>query len=85
MMVMPRAGWEHLRSQINVRRREDRSTPIARCRLCEGGVFIRAQATQNTHVPMFPEVLNGLVRAELDDLGQLPCWVTPSSKVAPDS
>lgn len=53
LMVMPRAGWEHLRSQINVRRREDRSTPIARCRLCEGGVFIRAQATQNTHVPMY--------------------------------
>jgi hypothetical protein len=30
---------------------------------------------------LFPEVLNGLVRAELDDLGQLPCWATPSPKV----
>lgn len=53
LMVMPRAGWEHLRSQINVRRREDRSKPIARCRLCEGGVFIRVQATQDSHVPMY--------------------------------
>ena len=29
---------------------------------------------------LFPEVLDGLVRAELDDLGQLPCWASPSPK-----
>ena len=53
LMAMPRAGWEHLRSQINVRRREDRSKPLARCRICEGGVFIRVQATQDSHIPMY--------------------------------
>lgn len=42
LMAMPRARWEHLRSQINVRRREDRLRPLARCRICEGGIFIRA-------------------------------------------
>ncbi|MDG6079920.1 hypothetical protein E3U23_12040 [Erythrobacter litoralis] len=53
LMAMPRAGWEHLRNQINVRRREDRSRPIARCRICEGGVFIRAQAVGDSHIPMY--------------------------------
>lgn len=53
LMSMPRAGWEHLRAQINVRRRQDRSKPIAKCRLCEGSVFIRAQATEDSHVPMY--------------------------------
>lgn len=52
-MAMPRAGWEHLRAQINMRRREDRTRPVARCRLCEGGVFIRAQATRDDHIPMY--------------------------------
>ena len=53
LMAMPRAGWEHLRNQINVRRRKDRSRPIARCRICEGGVFIRAQAVSDSHIPMY--------------------------------
>lgn len=53
LMAMPRASWEHLRSQINLRRQSDPSAPLARCRLCEAGVFIRAQATKNDHVPMF--------------------------------
>ena len=29
---------------------------------------------------LFPEVLDGLVRAELDDLGQLPSWASPSQE-----
>lgn len=53
LMAMPRAGWGHLRSQINVRRREERSRPLARCRICEGGVFIRVQATRDGHIPMY--------------------------------
>lgn len=58
LMAMPRAGWEHLRAQINLRRRQDRQRPLAKCRLCGGGVFIRSQATLVSHVPMyahFPE------------------------------
>lgn len=53
LMAMPRASWEHLRSQINLRRQAEPLKPLARCRLCEGGVFIRSQATKNNHVPMF--------------------------------
>lgn len=59
LMAMPRAGWEHLRSQINVRRREDKARPIARCRICEGGVFIRAQADRSGHVPMYAHYPEG--------------------------
>lgn len=58
LMAMPRAGWEHLRAQINLRRRQDRTRSLAKCRLCEGGVFIRSQATRDSHVPLyahFPE------------------------------
>lgn len=53
LMAMPRADWEHLRREINLRRRGDPSNPLARCRLCEGGVLIRAQAVQGGHVPLF--------------------------------
>lgn len=53
LMAMKRESWEHLRAQINLRRRSDPSVPLARCRLCSGGVFIRAQAIDNDHVPMF--------------------------------
>lgn len=59
LMAMPRAGWEHLRGQINVRRREDRTRPIARCRLCEGSVFIRVQADRDSHVPMYAHYPEG--------------------------
>lgn len=57
-MAMPREGWEHLRSEINRRRRLNPDRPLARCRLCEGGVFIRAQAVGNDRIPLyahFPE------------------------------
>ncbi len=58
-MAMPRETWEHLRSEINRRRKLEPGRPIARCRLCEGGVFIRAQAVEGGHIPFyahFPEV-----------------------------
>lgn len=53
LMAMRRESWEHLRTQINLRRQDDTGVPLARCRLCEGGVFIRSQATKSGHVPMF--------------------------------
>lgn len=53
LMAMPRAGWEHLRTQINMRRREDKGRPLAKCRLCEGGIFIRAQADRGDHIPLY--------------------------------
>jgi hypothetical protein len=58
LMAMPRERWEHLRSEINMRRRDEPARPLARCRLCEGGVFIRAQAVEGDHIPFyahFPE------------------------------
>lgn len=42
-----------------MRRREDRTRPIARCRLCEGGVFIRVQADRDGHVPMYAHYPDG--------------------------
>jgi len=30
-------------------------------------------------VRLFPEVFNGLVRAELEDLGRLPRWASPAA------
>lgn len=53
LMAMPRESWEHLRTQINIRRQEAPNTALARCRLCEGGVFIRAQAVDGDHVPFY--------------------------------
>lgn len=53
LMAMRRESWEHLRTEINLRRQVDPATPLARCRLCKSGVFIRAQAIKNDHLPMF--------------------------------
>jgi hypothetical protein len=53
LMDMPRADWDHLRAEINLRRLDDPTKPLARCRLCEEPVFIRSQATEAGHVPMF--------------------------------
>lgn len=59
LMAMSRERWEHLRNEINIRRRDEPARPLARCRICEGGVFIRAQAiADGDHVPLyyhFPE------------------------------
>lgn len=49
LMAMPRTGWDHLRREINLRRQQDRSQPLAKCRLCEGGVYIpRARRSNAT-------------------------------------
>lgn len=61
LMAMPRSGWEHLRQEINRRRKQDKSKPLAKCRLCEGGVYIRSQATATGHLPIyahFPEAIS---------------------------
>lgn len=53
LMVMDRPGWEHLRAEINLRHRADPDRPLARCRLCRAGVYIKAQATGSSHSPLF--------------------------------
>lgn len=53
LMAMPRASWEHLRSQINLRRQAEPLKPLARCRLCESSIYIRSQATKDNHLPVF--------------------------------
>lgn len=60
LMGMPREAWEHLRTQINLRWASDSETPLARCRLCEGAVFIRTQNDgDGGHVPMFVHYSEG--------------------------
>ena len=71
LMAMPRAAWGHLRSQINLRWQQDRSNPLARCRLCEGGVFIRSQATRDGHIPMFAHFPDGSKTCPWYDGGNL--------------
>lgn len=53
LMAMPRATWEHLRSEINRRRQQDPSRPLARCRLCKGPVFIRSHFAGGEHSPVY--------------------------------
>jgi hypothetical protein len=53
LMAMERPAWEHLRGEINRRRRLDPEKPLARCRQCKGPVYLRAQWTDGGHVPMF--------------------------------
>lgn len=53
LMAMERPAWEHLRGEINRRRRSDPDRPLARCRQCKGPVYVRAQWTEDGHVPMF--------------------------------
>jgi hypothetical protein len=53
LMAMERAAWEHLRGEINRRRRREPNQPLARCQLCKGPVYIRAQRTDGGRVPMF--------------------------------
>lgn len=59
LLEMPRAEWEHLRGQINIRRRLDRLRPLARCRICESGVFIRVRADRYGHSPMYAHYPEG--------------------------
>lgn len=53
LMAMPSAQWEHIRFEITKRRQEDPVQPLARCRLCRGSVFIKAQATSAGLAPYF--------------------------------
>lgn len=53
LMAMDRAGWEHLRAEINLRHKADPDNPLARCRLCRAGVYIKAQVTRAGHIPLF--------------------------------
>lgn len=53
LLALPRATWEHLRAEINRRRRSDPHRPLARCRLCKGPIFIRAQVVQGEHSPVY--------------------------------
>lgn len=53
LMTMERPAWEHLRGEINRRRQRDPDNPLARCRLCRGAVYIKAQAAGTDHVPLF--------------------------------
>lgn len=59
LMAMDRPDWEHLRDRINLRRADVPDQPLARCRQCEHGVFIRAQAVDDDHVPMFAHFPGG--------------------------
>lgn len=53
LMAMPRATWDHLRGEINRRRQQDPSRPLARCRLCKGPVFIRSHFAGGEHAPVY--------------------------------
>lgn len=53
LMAMEPAVWEHLRSEINLRRTADPDRPLARCHYCQSSIYIRAQATRDGNVPMF--------------------------------
>lgn len=53
LMALPKGQWEHLRYEITKQHQLHPSTPLARCRLCEGGVFIRSQATRTGLSPVF--------------------------------
>lgn len=56
---MPRERWDHLRQRINLRRRDDPENPLARCRLCEAGVFIKVQLRDGRHAPFYAHFSEG--------------------------
>nr|WP_157073554.1 hypothetical protein [Sphingomonas soli] len=60
-MAMEPAAWEHLRAEINLRHRREPKRPLARCRLCQGAVYIRAQTTGNGNVPLFQHYVGAAV------------------------
>jgi len=53
LMAMQREAWEHLRAEINRRYTDEPGRPLARCRLCEQGVFIRSEAVRIGHSPVY--------------------------------
>lgn len=52
LMAMPREDWEHLRNSINVAW-QAKQREIAKCRLCGGRLYIRAQSVDGGHLPLF--------------------------------
>jgi hypothetical protein len=53
LMAMEHATWDHLRAEINLRRKGEPDRPLARCRLCNSPVYIKAQSTRDGLVPLF--------------------------------
>ena len=53
LMAMERPAWEHIRGEITRRRRLAPEQPLARCRMCGEGVYIKAQASTEGHTPLF--------------------------------
>jgi hypothetical protein len=53
LMAMPRSDWSHLRTEINRRYQKDPLRPLARCRLCQGAVYIRSHYAGNEHLPVY--------------------------------
>lgn len=60
LMTMQPATWEHLRAEINLRRSSNPDQPLARCRVCQGAVYIKAQVTRDGRVPMFAHYAGAL-------------------------
>ena len=52
LMAMAREDWEQLRTSINTTWQAEERV-LAKCRLCEGRLFIRAQAVEGGHLPLF--------------------------------
>ncbi|WP_206245412.1 competence protein CoiA family protein [Novosphingobium terrae] len=53
LMGMPREAWDHLRAEINRRRTSEPDRPLARCRLCKQGVYIRSEPARVGHSPLY--------------------------------
>nr|WP_047165981.1 hypothetical protein [Sphingomonas sp. Y57] len=53
LMAMPHELWDHLRIEVTKQRQRDPDRPLARCRLCQGPVFIRSQAVTGGHAPVY--------------------------------
>jgi hypothetical protein len=53
LIAMEHPTWDHLRAEINLRRKGQPDRPLARCRLCNSPVYIKAQSTRDGLVPLF--------------------------------
>lgn len=60
LMNQPQSVWGHLRNEINRRRQIDPNRPLARCRLCEGSVFIRSHFARGVYSPVYAHYPEGL-------------------------
>lgn len=53
LLQMPEPRWQHLRNEITLRWKSDPGNPLARCRLCEGPVYIRVQVIADERRSLF--------------------------------